>query len=210
MGEIWRWAGLSSREFAESARIGLERARDSLSAFTARELGPGTVDVALLDLAKVPLLSGDPESVVLASYVRFDGDFEGQLIMLFRPDTAEELAAFLAPGILDGLPAHDFPALLESLLLELANVVGSAVLNAFADGVGVRLCPTPPILARDMAGAILGSTMAYADVSDAVYVVHIKFTLALGGASFEIVFLPRACSNLPVFLGDGIGLCLQT
>jgi len=163
--------------------------------------------MAFVDLKTVPLLAGDPESVVLSSHVTFHGDAEGQLMILFRPDSAERLAAFLAPDLFQGLRPEEVPSLLESLLLEVANVVGSSVLNAVADGAGITISPTPPILVRDMAGAILGSALTYTGVSDAVYVVHIKYSLSGGKASFEIVFLPKVSSDLGMFIGDCIGEC---
>jgi len=128
-------------------------------------------------------------------------------MMLFRPDTAEELGAFLAPGLFAGIPQDEALPLLGSLLSEVANVVGSSVLNAVADGAGLKISPTPPVMVRDMAGAVLGSAMAYAGASEAVYVVHIKFTLSSGGASFEIVLLPKVSSELDKFLGAGVGQC---
>jgi chemotaxis protein CheY-P-specific phosphatase CheC len=199
--------GLNYVEFQRCARVGLEQARASLSAFTGRDLELGSVDMAFVDLRTVPLLSGDPESVVLASYVSFRGDAEGQLMMLFRPDTAEKVAAFLTPEVFQDLRQEEIPQLLESLLPEVANVVGSSLLNAIADGAGFKLVPTPPIMVRDMAGAVLGSAMTYTGVSDTVYVVHIKFTLSGGKATFEIVFLPKVSSDLDKFLGDRVGQC---
>ena len=183
------------------------QARASLSAFTGRDLELQSIDMAFVDLETVPLLSGDPESVVLSSYVSFRGDSQGQIMMLFRPDKAEEVATFLTPELFKGIPEEEIPPLLDSLLLEVANVVGSSLLNAVADGAGLRLFPTPPVMARDMAGAILGSAMTYTGASDAVYVVHIRFTLAGGRASFEIILLPKVSSDLDKFIGDGAGQC---
>ena len=157
-----------------------------------------------MDLRVVPLLSGDPEAVVLASYVRFSGDAEGQLMMLFRPDTVQDLGRILSPKVFAGIPGGGTSALVGSFLAEVANIVGSSVLNAVADGAGLKIVPTPPVMVRDMVGAVLSSALAYAGASEAVYVVHIKFTLLSGGASFEIVLLPKVSADLDKFLGAGV------
>ncbi len=158
-------------------------------------------------LRDVPLLAGDPEAPVLASYSSFRGEAEGQLLMLFRPDTAERLVTLLAPEVFTGLTEEEIPSLMDSLVLEVANVVGSSLINAVADGAGILISPSPPELVRDMAGAVLGSALSYSGLLDAVYVVHIKYSLSLSEAVFEIIFLPRVSSDHNFFGGDEIGEC---
>lgn len=193
--------------FKDSAKVGLERARVCLSVFTGKDLSLDDFDMSFVDIKTVPLLAGDPESIVLSSYAAFCGDLEGQLMMLFRPDTAERLATFLAPGVFQGIRDDEIPKILDSLILEVANVVGSSLLNAVADGSNLKIVPSPPILVRDMAGAILSSALAYCGENDTIYVVHIKYSLAEGRATFEIVLLPKVSSHLDMFVGDGAGQC---
>ena len=178
-------------QFQESAKQGLESARATLSVFTGKDrLDAVTTDY--VELSKVPLLSGSPEDVVLSSYVTFSGDAEGQLMILFRPDSAQKLADCLVPELFRSLSQEEIPSLLDSLMVEVANIVGSSVLNKVADCGGMRLVPTPPVMVRDMSGAILGSAMSYSGtVGNQVYVAYIKFSLGDGKASFEVVFLPK-------------------
>lgn len=183
-------------QFQEYAREGLEGARAVLSAFTGRHLRLDAVTTDFIELSKVPLLSGPPEEVVLSSYVTFKGDAEGQIMILFRPDSAEKLAQYLVPEVFRSLKPEEIPALLDSLMCEVANVVGSSVLNKVADGGGMKLVPTPPIMLREMSGAILGSAMAYSGaVGNSVYVAYIKFSLGDGNATFEVVFLPKSIGS---------------
>jgi chemotaxis protein CheY-P-specific phosphatase CheC len=179
-------------QFQESAKQGLESARATLSVFTGKELRLDAVTTDYVELSKVPLLSGSPEDVVLSSYVTFSGDAEGQLMILFRPDSAQKLADCLVPELFRSLSQEEIPSLLDSLMVEVANIVGSSVLNKVADRGGMRLVPTPPVMVRDMSGAILGSAMSYSGtVGNQVYVAYIKFSLGDGKASFEVVFLPK-------------------
>lgn len=183
---------LEHSRFYESAVQGLESARELLSAYTGRPLRLVAVRSDFVELSKVPLLSGSPEDVVLSSYVTFSGDVEGQLLILFRPESAEKLANLMAPHVFGPLADQRSPALIESLIGEIANIVGSAVLNKVADGFGIKIVPVPPVIIREMAGAVLSSAMAYAGLDgDSTYVAYMKATLDKEQASFEIVFLPR-------------------
>lgn len=187
---------LDYARFQESAVQGLESARAILSAYTGRPLRLDAVETDYVELQKVPLLSGSPEEVVLSSYVTFSGDVEGQLVILFRPGSAEKLAQVLSPKERESVPSEQVPALMDSLIGEVANVVGSSVLNRVADGFGIKILPIPPVIIREMAGAILGSAMSYAGPDgDATYVAYMKVTLQDEQASFEIVFLPRLGSS---------------
>jgi chemotaxis protein CheY-P-specific phosphatase CheC len=191
---------LNYARFQESAVQGLESARAILSAYTGRPLRLDAVQTDYVELSRVPLLSGPPEEVVLSSYVTFSGDVEGQLMILFRPDSAEKLAQVLAPRERESLPGEEVPAFMDSLIGEVANVVGSSVLNRVADGFGIKILPVPPVMIREMAGAILGSAMSYAGLDgDATYVAYMKVTLQEEQASFEVVFLPRLGSSKDEF-----------
>ncbi len=198
-------AGTCFTRLNECAGKGLEKARVALSSYTGKDLKLGGYKVSLVDLRDVPLLAGDPEAPVLASYSSLDGEFEGQLMMLFRPDSAEGLVEFLLPEVLSGIEPDEMPDLLDSLILEVANVVGSSLINAIADGARTSILPSPPVLVKDMAGAILGSALSYSGLQDAVYVVHIQYSLKGGRATFEIVFLPKMSSIQSLFTGDGLG-----
>ena len=83
--------------------------------------------------------------------------------MLFRPESAEKLAGLLAPHVLGPISGQKDLTLLESLIGEIANVVGSAVLNKVADGFErSKILPIPPVIIRGDGGAVLSSATAYA------------------------------------------------
>ncbi|HHY45481.1 MAG TPA: hypothetical protein GX512_07220 [Firmicutes bacterium] len=183
---------LEYSRFHELAVLGLERARAVLSAYTGRPLRLAAVRSDYVELNRVPFLSGPPEQVVLSSYVTFGGDIEGQLLIFFRPESVEKLASLLAPHVFGPLGGQRSAALLDSLIGEIANVVGSAVLNEVADGFNIKIVPVPPVIVREMAGAVISTATAYAGLDgDSAYVAYMKATLDEENASFEIVFLPR-------------------
>ncbi|MBE3519514.1 MAG: hypothetical protein IMW97_04320, partial [Firmicutes bacterium] len=50
---------------------GLESARKALGALTGKDVQVASVKSSQMSLAEVPFLAGAPDSVVLASYIRF-------------------------------------------------------------------------------------------------------------------------------------------
>jgi len=189
------------RDLQKFVPLGMENARLTLCALTGKDVGLSGKTQGFIGLVDIPMLSGSPEKVVLSSYVSFYGDEEGQMMILFSPDSREKLISIFDPGIVETEPTvrqhpsvvddKDF-SLLDSTVAELANIIGSSVLNAIADGAGITLRPSPPVLVRDMAGAILESAAVLAPgISDRVYVADAKFTLEGYGGHFEIVFMPR-------------------
>ncbi len=127
--------GLQEASQAFSVMIGM---RAHLSSQGWRKVG-------LNDIATV---TGGAESMVVAFYVRFQGDILGHAIFIFEPDIAD----VLADAILGEAGDEDIRT---SALCELGNVASSCILNEMADSMELTILPTPPMLVRDMAGAIL-------------------------------------------------------
>ncbi len=163
--------------FEECAKLGVENSRNTLAVLTGREL---KVDWQITSCADVglPMLSLHSDEIVLSSWVSFTGDMAGQLIVLFRPDSASQVISFLAPKVLGSLDFVLNPDLEESIVSEVANIVGCSFLDAIADRAGMIIRPSPPLIIREMAGAILESAAAvsYFD-SGMVPVANVRFSL---------------------------------
>lgn len=173
---------------------GLESARKTLGALTGKDVQVASVKSSEMSLTEIPFLAGAPDSVVLASYIRFSGDCRGQMLILYRPDNAKDLARALAPEFFAELKGEETEALLESVVSEISNILSSAALNAIADGTESTLRPSPPCIVRDMAGAILEAALVSGAVlSEKVPVVDVSMKLGKTDAGAEMIFLPE-CS----------------
>jgi chemotaxis protein CheY-P-specific phosphatase CheC len=171
---------------------GFESARKTLGVLTGREVEVTSVTSCEVSLSEVPFLAGAPESLVLASYVRYSGDCRGQILILYRPDNARDLARSLVPEFLAELEGAESEVLLESVVSEVSNILGSAALNAIADGTESTLRPSPPYIIRDMAGAILEAALASGAVlSEKVPVVDVAMKLGETNVGAEMIFLPE-------------------
>jgi chemotaxis protein CheY-P-specific phosphatase CheC len=192
--------------FEECAKLGVENSRNTLAVLTGRDLKVDWQITSCTDVVGLPMLSRYFDEIMLSSWVSFTGDMAGQLIVLFRPDSASQVISFLAPKVLGSLDFVQDPDLEESIVSEVANIVGCSFLDAIADRAGMILRPSPPLIIREMAGAILESAAAvsYFD-SGMVPVANVRFSLGGGEAVFEIALLPRKGLNISSNCWDGDG-----
>ena len=90
---------------------------------------------------------------VVAVYLGVEGDLHGHILMAYSESMALGLVDMLM-----GQPEGTTTELGEleiSALAEAGNVAGSFFLTTIADWSGLTLPPTPPVVIREMCGAIL-------------------------------------------------------
>lgn len=134
----------------------LNQSAVALSRFLGdRLLQPTDMRVSRTKLVEIPALWGREDTAVAAVVLEVGGDLNGYLLLAVPMDQAEP---FLAP-LLEGVTFETDEMLAESALGELGNVVGSTFLNCLADRFEMRVTPSPPVVVRDMVGALL-ATMA--------------------------------------------------
>jgi len=95
---------------------------------------------------------GGPETVVAAVFLRVEGDVPGSLFFLMDLATARRLLS----ALLGASPGEGgFNEMESSALQEIGNILSGSYLSSLADLTGLRLQPSIPALAIDMAGALL-------------------------------------------------------
>jgi chemotaxis protein CheC len=78
----------------------------------------------------------------------------------------------------------------ESALKECGNILSGAYLNALADFMNLLLLPSPPLLAVDMASAVLSSAfLQFGDGRDVVFCVESEFQMRDDGQALRGYFL---------------------
>lgn len=128
-------------------------------------------EVALCPLSEIPDMLGGAEETVVGIYIKAPGDVSFYTIFLLSLESAQALVQELAGE--DRLLAEDFS---RSVLLEVGNIITAAYLNALSYMTNLTFLPKPPVLATDMAGAILGTVLADASVAeDCILVLKTAF-----------------------------------
>ena len=136
----------------EISNIGMGHAATALSQLVGETIYLRVPRVTVTDIAQVPDLMGGPERVVIGITLRILGDARGNILLVFPQESTRQLLACLlrqsaAEPMLNELGA--------STLKEVGNILASAYLNALGSLLHMTLIPSVPMLAHDMAGAVV-------------------------------------------------------
>lgn len=178
-------------------RAGLRRAEAGLG-----ELLAAPVEIAVETLTLEPVLdlgrlAGAPEAEVAGIYVGFAGDLNGHCLLCLDGESAAHLAARLLGEVAAS------PELADSALLEAGNITVSGLVNGLADSGGWRIQVSPPVLARDMLGALVNTVLAAASLTSAeLLAVGARFRSVAAEVRGTLLLLPDA-DSLTTLAGSG-------
>lgn len=172
----------------EVANIGAGHAATALSQMTGQTIMITVPQINIAPLEDVPPHIGDPTEPVAAVLMNMVGDLTGRTLLVFPRATAIRMSEILlrrphAGG--DGLTP-----LQESSIKEAGNILSGAYMNALSEFMHMRVMPSPPSLAIDMAQAVL--TTAYLQFGtdrDLVFCVETEFVMQDAGEKLRGFFL---------------------
>jgi chemotaxis protein CheC len=157
------------------AHEGIKNAADGFSGMVGRKIEVSSPKLELIPLLTIPKVVGCLEDDAVGVYLRFEGDMQGQIMMIIPHQKALELA-----DLLMRLPqgtTHHLGSLERSALGELGNLCTSFFLNSIAKTAEASIRPSPPAVMVDMVGAILDIVVATAGgVNEHVLLAHANFT----------------------------------
>jgi chemotaxis protein CheC len=184
-------------------------AKVSLEQMTGRTLAMHTEGASAVPFAQVPCLAGSPESPLTVVHVLVEGGADGQAMLCLRPEgVAKCVSLLLGRPHVGKSHANDLLGL--SALAEAGNVALSAFLNVLADGLGIALRPSVPVVVTDMAGAIFSSALAAGGVEgNEAVVVRASFGDMSMGIEGFLVYLParryrHGPDEIPAAAADGV------
>ncbi|HOR95018.1 MAG TPA: chemotaxis protein CheW, partial [Spirochaetota bacterium] len=160
--KIYNKLGISDDDLAKVqvlANVGITDAAEKLSKILGRRVDLSIPDVSVLAIETIPQFFGDIDSVYLGVYMPIVGQINGTILFSLHQESGYELVDMLL-----GLPQGTTTSLSEdgeSVLKEVTNIVGSAVVNAFADKIEMAIKPTVPSVVHDYMQSILDSILAF-------------------------------------------------
>ncbi len=170
----------------ELGNIGAGHATAALSRMLGNERFELVVpEAAMLSFGDAWDYIGGPEQVVAGIYIQVMGDAHGHMAFILPVDSALRLVEILVGG-----ETAELDEMGLSALEEVGNIMVASYLNALSDLTGMRLMPSVPAAAVDMAGAVWQTILAGAAVSDTLTLIKTEFmtdSVAIGG---HILFLP--------------------
>jgi chemotaxis protein CheC len=188
----------------EVANIGLGHATTALSEITGHSFNMSIPNVSSVALENLPNLLGGPEQLTIGVYMPISGDVEGHIAFLFPWASAQALWQML----LGSTPASPtkITDLEASAMLEIGNIINSSFLNAISDMADLQLHANPPLVAVEMAGAIVASIESEAEADESIAIaVQTEIFDATGGTSGYFLCLPKVASLNRLLDSLGVG-----
>lgn len=136
----------------EISNIGMGHAATALSQMVGQQIDLRVPQVTVTEIQHVPELLGGAETMMVGITLQILGDARGNVMLLFPQESAHRLVCSLLQRDLKGLVMNEMTI---SALKEVGNILASAYLSALGNLLQKTLIPSVPLLAYDMAGAVV-------------------------------------------------------
>lgn len=159
----------------EIGNIGAGNAMTALSQMLQCKVDMQVPQVKLLEFKDVGALMGGEEQIMVGIYLAVEGDITGSIMFLVKQDSAKHLV----DKIMMGMGGSEGPGLNEmelSAMKEISNIITGAYLNSLSALTNLKIHPSPPELAVDMAGAILSvPAIEFGAIGDKILLIQSQF-----------------------------------
>ncbi|WP_202077126.1 chemotaxis protein CheC [Caldalkalibacillus salinus] len=138
----------------EIGNIGSGNAATALSKLVKKSIDMNVPHVHILSFNDVIEYLGGPERIVVAVFLKMEGDVPGNLFFFMQEETAKSLSQTIIGR--NTTERADLEDMEVSALQEVGNILSGSYLSSLSDLTNLHLSQSVPALAIDMAGAILG------------------------------------------------------
>lgn len=138
--------------FKEISNIGMGHAATALSQMIGQTVSLRVPNVTIAEISQVPDYLGGAEKLMVGITLQILGDARGSIMLLFPQESAHRLLCSLLGQQEKSLIMNEVNV---SALKEVGNILASAYLSALGNLLDKTLIPSVPLLAYDMAGAVV-------------------------------------------------------
>lgn len=189
----------------EVGNIGAGHAATALSRLLNKPIDMAVPKVQVLPFEEVCERVGGSERVVVAVFLRVDGDAPGNLFFILGIEAAKNLLKRLA-GI-NVEQDETFNDMEMSALNEIGNILAGSYLSSLADFTNLYMTPTVPALAIDMAGAILAyGLLQFGQMGDDALLIDTTFLEGSNEVEGKFFLIPDPESFAKIFEALGVPL----
>jgi chemotaxis protein CheC len=140
----------------EVGNIGAGNAATALGVILSEDVHIGVPKLKIADYSDAISIVGQPEEMIVAVLVEFNGDANGVVLFVLSMEDAKHITDILL-GADDSGEISILDEMKISAIKEIGNIVGSAYLGAIAELTGMKIHISVPHIAIDMTGAILAA-----------------------------------------------------
>ncbi|UUZ85949.1 chemotaxis protein CheC [Paenibacillus sp. P26] len=146
---------------------------------------------------------GGAEQVVVAIFLRVEGETPGNLFFILTLDSAKKALRNLV-GI-EVIDEESYSEMELSALNEIGNILAGSYLTSLADFTMLNMSPTVPSLAIDMAGAVLSyGVLQFGQMGDQALLIDTKFLDGNDEVEGHFFLIPDPESFEKIFVALGV------
>jgi chemotaxis protein CheC len=187
----------------EVGNIGAGHAATALSTLLDKPIDMLVPKVRMLPFEEICESVGGAETVVLAIFLRVDGDAPGNMFFILDLDAAKNMLRDLIGLHIDD--QEEYSELELSALNEIGNILAGSYLSSLADFTNLNMQPTVPALAIDMAGAILSyGLLQFGQMGDQALLIDTKFMEGENEVQGHFFLIPDPESFGKIFSALGV------
>ncbi|MFC4775372.1 chemotaxis protein CheC [Paenibacillus sp. GCM10023252] len=205
MGLFNRFEASQLDVLKEVGNIGAGNAATALSRLLDKPVDMAVPKVSLVPFDEIAERVGGSEQVVIAIFLRVEGDAPGNMFFIVEEPSAHRLLSQLLSMNVDD--PHEYNELELSALCEIGNILAGSYLSSLADFTKLNLLPTVPSIAMDMAGAILGyGVLQYGEMGDSALLIETKFLEGQEALQGHFFLIPDPESFSMIFQALGVSM----
>jgi chemotaxis protein CheC len=187
----------------EVGNIGAGHAATALSKLLDKPIDMLVPNVLMLPFEEICESVGGAETVVLAIFLRVEGDAPGNMFFILNLESAKNMLRHLI-GI-DVKVEEPYTEMELSALNEIGNILAGSYLTSLADFTHLHMSPTVPSLSIDMAGAILSyGLLQFGHMGDRALLIDTKFLEGENEVQGHFFLIPDPDSFAKIFEALGV------
>lgn len=187
----------------EVGNIGAGHAATALSRLLDKPVDMLVPKVRMVEFEEIADSVGGAERVVIAIFLRVEGETPGNLFFILSLESAKKLLRNLV-GI-EVVDDEHYTDMELSALSEIGNILAGSYLSSLADFTQLYMSPTVPALAIDMAGAILSyGLIQFGQMGDHALLIDTKFLDGNDEIEGHFFLIPDPESFNKIFVALGV------
>jgi two-component system chemotaxis sensor kinase CheA len=180
-------------EFNLISNMGAANAAESLCKILGKRIDLSIPDVTLTPVENIPQSLGDLDKPYMGVMMDIEGEISGTLLLVLQEETGYELI-----DMLYGTRAKSGKKLSEdgiSAIKEMTNIIGSSILNVYAEKSKLVVKPNVPTFVHDYLQSVMDSVLALYNLqNDYAIVMKTAFYFEDDSIMGHLLILPQADS----------------
>jgi chemotaxis protein CheC len=155
--------------------IGAGNDATALAKILNKKIDMAIPEIKVLEFNQVNEILGGEEIIVVGLLLRIMGDLNGDIMFIIERNAAHTLVNMLLGNPIDD--HREFNEMSISALKEIGNILAGSYITALSSLTNLRILPSVPVMAIDMAGAIISvPAIQFGRVGDKVLYIETVFS----------------------------------